>query len=267
MCFEASEQVTMSGGPAVYTGTVTPPLTATVGPTRMRVRILYTGTVAPCGTTSYGEVEDYTIDVIELAPTAKVTPHPQYMYYKFAVTPITNTFYFGMFDGGYTAADVDLSSITVNGLPVSSAGVVASYPGFAGPVVAATQPLTTFLNPYGVLYDVNNTLFIVNWTFNDLTPDWIIDDVTIIGKSTPVPGRYIVPDVDFVIVPGDWDLDGMVNVTDAIRILGYIFAGEQPIGNLMIGDTDCSNSVNISDAVQMINYVFGGGAAPCVANH
>jgi len=33
------------------------------GETRMRVRIIWTGTLEPCGTTSYGEVEDYTINV------------------------------------------------------------------------------------------------------------------------------------------------------------------------------------------------------------
>ncbi len=51
-CFSPSEQVLMSGGPASFTGTVTAPLTAVVGPTRMRVRIAYTGALPACGTTS-----------------------------------------------------------------------------------------------------------------------------------------------------------------------------------------------------------------------
>ncbi len=59
-----------SSGP--YTATITPPAGATLGNTRMRVRITYTGTVDPCGSTTYGEVEDYTINVIGGGPGAPV---------------------------------------------------------------------------------------------------------------------------------------------------------------------------------------------------
>jgi hypothetical protein len=59
------EEITMSGSPGVgpYTATITPPANAAYGSTRMRIRIMYTGTLDPCGSTSYGEVEDYTIYV------------------------------------------------------------------------------------------------------------------------------------------------------------------------------------------------------------
>jgi hypothetical protein len=46
-----------------YTGTVTVPMSALPGPTRMRVRLTYASEPEPCGTTSYGEVEDYTVVV------------------------------------------------------------------------------------------------------------------------------------------------------------------------------------------------------------
>ena len=47
------------------TGTVTVPYGALLGETRMRVRVQEGGTLESCGNEVYGEVEDYTINVIE----------------------------------------------------------------------------------------------------------------------------------------------------------------------------------------------------------
>ena len=43
---------------------ITPPPDAAPGPTRMRVRLTFTVLPVPCGWDSYGEVEDYTINVL-----------------------------------------------------------------------------------------------------------------------------------------------------------------------------------------------------------
>lgn len=71
---DAGEQVYISAaGAGPYTGTVNVPLTAAEGLTRMRVRLhdTYTGSqyantpnATPCGNSTYGQVEDYTVDVI-----------------------------------------------------------------------------------------------------------------------------------------------------------------------------------------------------------
>lgn len=65
---DAGELVLSSptGSTLQYNTTITPPLTAFIGAVRMRVRYeALTGTFssAPCGTSSFGEVEDYTIVV------------------------------------------------------------------------------------------------------------------------------------------------------------------------------------------------------------
>jgi len=57
--FDASEFTALSGVQA--TGTIAIPATAMSGATTMRVRMQYNGTLSPCGTTTYGSVEDYTV--------------------------------------------------------------------------------------------------------------------------------------------------------------------------------------------------------------
>jgi hypothetical protein len=52
---------------AEYTGVIPIPATATLGATRLRIRLQYTGSVSPCGNALYGEVEDYTVTIV--APT------------------------------------------------------------------------------------------------------------------------------------------------------------------------------------------------------
>lgn len=60
------ELITFDGSPGKgpYIAQVTPPLGAITGTTRMRVRLMYTGDLNPCGSSTWGEVEDYTVNVL-----------------------------------------------------------------------------------------------------------------------------------------------------------------------------------------------------------
>jgi hypothetical protein len=62
---------------------------------------------------------------------------------------------------------------------------------------------------------------------------------------------------------GDADGNGLVNVSDAVHFIGYIFGGGSPPDPIEMGDVDCNMMVNISDAVYLIAYIFGGGGEPC----
>jgi len=55
-------------GPGPYTASISPTAGTTTGDCVMRVRITYNSTPLPCGSVTYGEVEDYTINVTPEAP-------------------------------------------------------------------------------------------------------------------------------------------------------------------------------------------------------
>jgi ligand-binding sensor protein len=80
--FDAGEFIALTDAdgiaPWVYNGTVTIPLTATVGITGMRFRSSYNATIAAgsaCGTYSFGETEDYRVDIAQtFACSGQPTP-------------------------------------------------------------------------------------------------------------------------------------------------------------------------------------------------
>jgi hypothetical protein len=62
---------------------------------------------------------------------------------------------------------------------------------------------------------------------------------------------------------GDANGDLMVNVSDAVHIINYVFVGGAAPDPMESGDANCDQAVNVSDAVWIINYVFIGGNLPC----
>ena len=61
---DEGEEISMSYSSGSGTGIVQVPIHALAGETRMRVSLVYNSTPQPCGSSNYGEVEDYTINVV-----------------------------------------------------------------------------------------------------------------------------------------------------------------------------------------------------------
>jgi hypothetical protein len=76
--------------------------------------------------------------------------------------------------------------------------------------------------------------------------------------------EYTVSIEDAEYTPGDANLDGQVNVGDAVFLVNYIFKGgpAPEIPNFADANADCE--INVGDAVYLINYVFKSGPAPQV---
>jgi serine protease AprX len=64
-------------------------------------------------------------------------------------------------------------------------------------------------------------------------------------------------------VHGDANHDGMVDVSDVVYLISYIFSGGTEPSPKLAGDADCSGAIDISDVVYLISYIFSGGSAPC----
>ncbi|MBI4605294.1 MAG: hypothetical protein HY721_25300 [Planctomycetes bacterium] len=78
--------------------------------------------------------------------------------------------------------------------------------------------------------------------------------VTRIDATAAVSGlRYI---------RGDCSPDRVVNISDAVSVLGYLFLGTATPACLEACDGDGTGVLNISDAVYILGFLFLGGPAP-----
>lgn len=83
------EYSTSTSSTAIFSGTISAPITATPGMTRMRVSMKYGSAPSPCETFGYGEVEDYTINVKAALPEGLVADASEMII---APNPVQNEF-------------------------------------------------------------------------------------------------------------------------------------------------------------------------------
>jgi len=57
--------------------------------------------------------------------------------------------------------------------------------------------------------------------------------------------------------------DGIVDISDVVYLIAYIFSGGSAPSPKLAGDANCDSIVDISDVVYLIAYIFSGGQAPC----
>jgi hypothetical protein len=63
-------------------------------------------------------------------------------------------------------------------------------------------------------------------------------------------------------VRGDANGNQLVNISDPVVLLGYLFLGENPVACLDAADANDSGTINVADAAYSLNFLFRGGRIP-----
>jgi len=78
-------------------------------------------------------------------------------------------------------------------------------------------------------------------------------------ESEPWP--FTVAEPGSLFVRGDANLDYRIDISDGLKVLLHLFAGE-PVTCLDALDTNDSGSLEITDAILLLDHLFRGGATP-----
>jgi len=90
-----------------------------------------------------------------------------------------------------------------------------------------------------------------------------LDVLDPVGRTYLIKGSSLFgPEHDEPFIRGDSNLDGDVNISDPIAILGALFLGSQPIVCQDAADANDDGTVNISDPIRVLNFLFLGGPSP-----
>ncbi|MBI4603814.1 MAG: PKD domain-containing protein [Planctomycetes bacterium] len=77
-------------------------------------------------------------------------------------------------------------------------------------------------------------------------------DISVVGGRTTGP----------VFHRGDADSNGVLQLTDAIRILGFLFLGGIAPTCMDAGDADDNGTLQLTDAIRILGFLFLGGVPP-----
>lgn len=164
--------------------------------------------------------------------------------------------------------------------------IISSFPGDSGFVWTPADSNVVLVTAYRDLSIQNSYLSaqtggLLASLWFEVAPDISVESVDFDSLFVEPAGEFIfAPLVGGCIQPeyydcgssdvliqtficGDADGNGIVNVSDAVHLITYIFGGGVPPDPMAAGDVDCNGMVNVSDIVRLLSYIFGSGPAPC----
>jgi|GEM_PF-191722 len=162
---DSGEQVFSSSGSTTRTGTFTVPSSTITGDTRMRVSMSYSTYPPYCGTFTYGEVEDYTVNISGTGPQYTLTTN------TVGSGSITLNPSGGTYPGG--------TVVTVTAVPAAG----WQFDGWSGDLSGTANPTTITMN-------ANKS---VTANFSEVTGTAIVGIDTVLSLTTTTANRRAMP--------------------------------------------------------------------------
>lgn len=181
-------------------------------------------------------------------PASVIEPDTIQIFFANAITPFELRACLGDFDSGYTAGDVNATTLLINTmLTPQSTAVLQSHPDFDGEAFEITVYACDFIPGYGYPFDVSMQTYTVTGEYLD-------------GVAFDAVGRFVM----IGHTSGDINGDGQgPDVSDLVCLVDYMFNGGPPPPVIAAADVDGSGGiVNIADLVYLVDYMFMGGPAP-----
>ena len=151
---------------------------------------------------------------------------------------------------------VDLGASSQDPVDLSVILDVTGQAGLGAGLVRDLATLTVSVNP--VSQDVETELGFVSNGLSEPT-------VTVTGALQVLVSHDVTP-VQVVVptrfVRGDVNENGSVNIGDAVVLLRRMFGLDPNGGCMAASDTDADGELDISDAIRLVTYLFSGGLAP-----
>ena len=103
-----------------------------------------------------------------------------------------------------------------------------------------------------------------SWRDADLPDDAseVMYRVVALAGDEEAPGAVCIVPPPRLILRGDVDENGELNITDAVGVLSFLFAGDVEIDCLDTADVNDDGTVNLTDPIAALNFLFSGANAP-----
>jgi hypothetical protein len=177
-----------------------------------------------------------------------IVPDSLWMYYAFAIDPMSLTIYLGNLPLGHTVDDIDTASIRVNETIVPTSMIfLDSFPDFDGRVLEIVCSMVDFLDSYPLIWDSTYHTYLVTGNFNFKPNNF--------NKRCEVWIRGHIS--------GDGNGDGKISIFDISYLIAYLYLnGPAPkMGDASV-DVNHSNEVNILDISYLLSYIYLNGPPP-----